>query len=101
MYLATEGAQVLAVLTDFCLLDLLPETGTVSCAVLANNSDLFGALRLQAEKHILSAAAAGTPEALNAHEACAHAPSTGIRWSNICADVVGHSARAKRTSIGG
>ena len=34
-------------LADFCLLDLLTKTGTVSGTIFANNPDLFGALRLQ------------------------------------------------------
>lgn len=49
LYLATERAQVLAMLADFCLLDLLTKTGTISCAVLADNADLLGALGLQAQ----------------------------------------------------
>ena len=47
LYLATERAQVLAMLADFCLLDLLTKTSTIPCAVLADNADLFGALGLQ------------------------------------------------------
>ena len=47
MYLATESAKVLGMLADFCLLDLLTQTGTVPGAILANNPDLFSALRLQ------------------------------------------------------
>ena len=43
-YLAAEGAKVLAVLTDFNLLDLLPQTGTITSPVLANNAHLLGAL---------------------------------------------------------
>ena len=34
-------------LADFCLLDLLTKTGTVPGTILANNPDLFSALRLQ------------------------------------------------------
>ena len=43
-YLAAEGTKVLAVLTDFNLLDLLPQTGTITSPVLANNAHLLGAL---------------------------------------------------------
>ena len=49
LYLATERAQVLAMLADFCLLNLLTKTGTIPCAVLADDADLFGALGLQEE----------------------------------------------------
>lgn len=34
-------------LADFRLLDLLTKTGTVPGTILADNPDLFGALRLQ------------------------------------------------------
>ena len=34
-------------LADFCLFDLLTKTGTISSTILADNPDLFGALRLQ------------------------------------------------------
>lgn len=47
--LAAEAAEVLGVLTNFNLLDLLPQTGAVARAVLADDSNLFGALRLQIE----------------------------------------------------
>lgn len=49
VYLATEGAQVFAVLADLSLLDLLTKTGTISGSVFADNADLFGALCLHAE----------------------------------------------------
>lgn len=39
--LSAEGAEVLGVLTDFNLLDLLPQAGTISGAVLADNPDLL------------------------------------------------------------
>ena len=42
-------------LADLCLLDLLTQTGTISGTVLANNPDLFGALRLQQSKHTIAA----------------------------------------------
>lgn len=45
-------------LTDFCLLNLLTKTGTVSGTILADNPDLFGALRLQEEMEGLFAISA-------------------------------------------
>lgn len=42
-------------LADLCLLDLLTQTGTIPGTVLANNPDLFGALRLQPSKHTIAA----------------------------------------------
>lgn len=50
LYLAAERAKVLGMLADFCLLNLLTKTGSVSGSIFANNADLFGALRLQHTK---------------------------------------------------
>ena len=44
--LAAEGASVLGVLGDFNLLDLFAGSATVAGAVLADDSDLLGALGL-------------------------------------------------------
>ena len=44
--LAAEGAGVLGVLADFNLLDLLAGSAAVAGAVLADDSDFFGALGL-------------------------------------------------------
>ena len=44
LVLATESAQVFAVLRDFHLLDSLPQTGTISGSVLSGDSDLLCSL---------------------------------------------------------
>ena len=44
LVLATESAQVLAVLGNFHLLDSLPQTGTISGSVLSGDSDLLCSL---------------------------------------------------------
>jgi len=43
--LAAELTEVLAVLADFHLLDLLPDTRTISSTVLADDSNLLRSLR--------------------------------------------------------
>lgn len=48
-YLSAEVAEVLGVLGDLHLLDGLTEGGTVTGAVLADDSDLLGALGLEKE----------------------------------------------------
>lgn len=47
-YLSTETAEVFRVLANFDLLDLFTETGTITGAVFADDSNLLCALRLQA-----------------------------------------------------
>ena len=46
-HLATEWAEVLAVLADLDLLNLLAQTRAIPRAVLADDAHLLGALRLQ------------------------------------------------------
>lgn len=47
LYTSTEGAGIFGVLGDFDLLDLLAQRGTVAGSVLADNTDLLGALGLE------------------------------------------------------
>lgn len=46
-YLAAKLASVCGVLSDFNLLHLLPQRGTIAGTVLANDADLLGSLGLQ------------------------------------------------------
>lgn len=58
-HLAAEAAEVLGVLANLNLLDLLPQRSTIAGAVLADNPDLFCALRLQGVFGSNSAGAVG------------------------------------------
>lgn len=61
-------------LADFCLLDLLPKTGTVPGTILANNPDLFSALRLQsntASLHYIVSLSSAEVRAKTGNEAAA------------------------------
>lgn len=51
-YLPAKLAKILAVLTDFHLLNLLPQTSTISGAVFPNNTSLLCSLRLQDIRNI-------------------------------------------------
>lgn len=46
-YTSTEGAGVFGVLSDFNLLDLLTDRGTVTGTILSDNTDLLGAFGLR------------------------------------------------------
>jgi len=50
--LSAKAAEVFRVLTNFNLLDLLTQRGTITGAVLADNPDLLRALRLQCRKGV-------------------------------------------------
>lgn len=72
--LAAEAAEVLRVLANFDLLDLLTQAGAVARAVLADDSDLLRALRLQSGQFW-----AGETKAFMHHSICTTPKTTATR----------------------